>query len=58
MLARARSEDDLKLESIAKGALVSVEIEAGLSAGFDDGVQRSVHANCNQMKFKNHEFGE
>lgn len=37
---------------------ISVEIEAELPAGFDDGVQRSVRENCNQLKFKNHEFGE
>lgn len=37
---------------------ISVEIEAELPAGFDDGVQRSVRENCSQLKFKNHEFGE
>jgi hypothetical protein len=37
---------------------ISVEIEAELPAGFDDGVQRSVRENCNQLKFKNHEFGD
>ncbi|MEP6605099.1 MAG: hypothetical protein ABJA60_03160 [Nitrosospira sp.] len=37
---------------------ISVEIEAELGAGFDDGVQRSVRENCNQLRFKNHEFGE
>jgi hypothetical protein len=37
---------------------VSLEIEAEAPGGFDDGVQRSVRENCNQLKFKNHEFGE
>lgn len=37
---------------------ISVEIEAEAGSGFDDGVQRSVRENCNQLKFKNHEFGE
>ncbi|QDL54987.1 ATP-binding protein [Rhodoferax aquaticus] len=35
---------------------VSVEVEAELPSGFDDGVQRSVRENCNQLKFKNHDF--
>ena len=37
---------------------VSLEIEAEAPGGFDDGVQRSVRENCNQLKFKNHEFDE
>lgn len=37
---------------------VSLEIEAEAPGGFDDGIQRSVRENCNQLKFKNHEFGE
>ena len=35
---------------------VSVEVEAEMPSGFDDGVQRSVRENCNQLKFKNHDF--
>ena len=37
---------------------ISIEIEAEAAGGFGDGVQRSVRENCNQLKFKNHEFGE
>ncbi len=37
---------------------ISLEIEAEASNGFDDGTQRSVRENCNQLKFKNHEFGD
>ena len=37
---------------------VSLEIEAEAPGGFDDGVQRAVRENCNQLKFKNYEFGE
>ena len=37
---------------------VALEIEAEAPAGFDEGTQRSVRENCNQLKFKNHEFGE
>lgn len=35
---------------------ISVEIEAESPAGFDDGIQRVVRENCNQLKFKNHSF--
>jgi uncharacterized protein len=37
---------------------ISIEITAEAPAGFDDGVQRSVRENCNQLKFKNHSFEE
>lgn len=37
---------------------VSLEIEAEAPSGFDDGIQRSVRENCNQLKFKNHSFEE
>lgn len=37
---------------------ISVEIEAESPAGFDDGVQRAVRENCNQLKFKNQAFEE
>ena len=37
---------------------ISVEIEAESSAGFDDGMQRAVRENCNQLKFKNQAFEE
>jgi hypothetical protein len=35
---------------------ISVEIQAESDSGFDDGVQRSVRENCNQLKFKNGSF--
>lgn len=35
---------------------ISVEIEAGFASGFDDGVQRAVRENCDQLKFKNKSF--
>lgn len=35
---------------------ISVEIEAESSSGFDDGVQRAVRENCDQLKFKNRSF--
>lgn len=35
---------------------ISVEIEAESPTGFDDGVQRAVRENCNQLKFKNQAF--
>lgn len=37
---------------------ISVEIEAESSVGFDDGMQRAVRENCNQLKFKNQAFEE
>lgn len=37
---------------------ISVEIEAESPTGFDDGVQRAVRENCNQLKFKNQAFEE
>lgn len=37
---------------------ISVEIEAESPAGFDDGLQRAVRENCNQLKFKNQAFEE
>lgn len=35
---------------------ISIEIEAESLIGFDDGTQRAVRENCNQLKFKNHSF--
>ena len=35
---------------------ISVEIQAKSSAGFDEGLQRSVKENCNTLGFKNSEF--
>ena len=35
---------------------ISVEIEAELPTGFDEGVQRAVRENCDQLKFKNRSF--
>ena len=35
---------------------ISVEIEAELSDGFDENIQRAVRENCNQLKFKNGAF--
>jgi K+-transporting ATPase c subunit len=37
---------------------ISVEIVAESSSGFDDGIQRSVRENCDQLKFKNRAFEE
>ena len=37
---------------------ISIEIEAESPAGFDDGLQRAVRENCNQLKFKNQAFEE
>jgi hypothetical protein len=37
---------------------ISVEIEAESSIGFDDGIQRAVRENCDQLKFKNRTFDE
>jgi len=37
---------------------ISVEIEAECSLGFDDGIQRAVRENCDQLKFKNRTFEE
>ncbi len=37
---------------------ITVEIEAESDSGFDDGVQRAVRENCNQLKFKNGSFEE
>jgi hypothetical protein len=35
---------------------ISVEIEAESPSGFDDGIQRAVRENCDQLKFKNRAF--
>lgn len=35
---------------------ISIEVEAESPAGFDDGLQRSVRENCDQLKFKNRSF--
>jgi uncharacterized protein len=35
---------------------VSIEIEAVSTGGFDEGLQRSVKENCDQLKFKNRSF--
>jgi predicted AAA+ superfamily ATPase len=35
---------------------ISVEIEAESASGFDDGIQRAVRENCDQLKFKNRSF--
>ncbi len=35
---------------------IAVEIEAESQAGFDDGVQRAVRENCDQLKFKTRSF--
>ena len=35
---------------------ISVEIQAECENGFDEGVQRAVRENCNQLKFKNGGF--
>ena len=37
---------------------ISVEIEAEATSGFDDGIQRSVRENCDQLKFKNKSFDD
>jgi predicted AAA+ superfamily ATPase len=37
---------------------VSLEITAAAPGGFDDATQRAVRENCNQLKFKNHEFDD
>lgn len=37
---------------------IAVEIEAESPNGFDDGVQRAVRENCDQLKFKNRSFEE
>jgi hypothetical protein len=37
---------------------IAVEIEAELSGGFDETVQRAVRENCDQLKFKNRSFEE
>ncbi len=37
---------------------ISVEISAELPARFDDGAQRAVRENCNQLKFKSRDFDE
>ena len=36
---------------------IAIEIEAELPSGFDDGIQRAVRENCDQLKFKNKSFG-
>jgi uncharacterized protein len=35
---------------------ISIEIEAESPGGFDDGIQRAVRENCDQLKFKNRAF--
>ena len=35
---------------------IAIEIEAELPSGFDDGIQRAVRENCDQLKFKNRAF--
>lgn len=35
---------------------IAVEIEAESQTGFDEGVQRAVRENCDQLKFKNRSF--
>ena len=35
---------------------IAIEIEAELPGGFDDGIQRAVRENCDQLKFKNRAF--
>lgn len=35
---------------------ISVEIEAESPSGLDDGIQRAVRENCDQLKFKNRAF--
>lgn len=37
---------------------ISVKIEAQSPSGFDDGIQRAVRENCDQLKFKNRDFGD
>jgi predicted AAA+ superfamily ATPase len=37
---------------------ISVEIEAESPVGFDDGLQRAVRENCDQLKFKNRSFDD
>jgi hypothetical protein len=37
---------------------ISVEIEAESPSGFDDGIQRAVRENCDQLKFKNRAFDD
>jgi uncharacterized protein len=54
------AEDVLMLFTQKPGVKVriSVEIEAESAAGFDEGLQRSVRENCDQLKFKNRSFEE
>ena len=35
---------------------ISVEIQAESESGFDEGIQRAVRENCNQLEFKNSGF--
>ena len=37
---------------------ISVEIEAESHSGFDDGIQRAVRENCDQLRFKTRTFDE
>lgn len=37
---------------------ITVEISAESPVGFDDGIQRAVRENCNQLKFKGHDFDD
>jgi predicted AAA+ superfamily ATPase len=37
---------------------ISIEIQAESSSGFDEGIQRAVKENCDQLKFKNRDFDD
>jgi predicted AAA+ superfamily ATPase len=37
---------------------ISLDIEAESLSGFDDGIQRAVRENCDQLKFKNRSFDD
>jgi hypothetical protein len=54
------AEEMLMLFTQQPGVMVriSIEIEAESSSGFDDGIQRAVLENCDQLKFKNRAFEE
>lgn len=55
----------MKLEEIAKGAQISgiepgkvVRVVSADPLGDNAVIQRAVRANCDQLKFKNRDFGE
>lgn len=51
--------DEVVLQFTARPGVkvkIAIEIQADSSAGFDDGLQRSVKENCNVLKFKSAEF--